>query len=249
MRKLLLFLLITTGLNAQLESWNSPTLTVSGTDYIVLGEELITKVNNLFTRNHDAFRTGRLRSTVSEPCSQGSVVSRLKYHNGDEATPDIGDKIYTDHRLYTGEQYLWNVTGWFEAWINIGNNLESGSFKIENGIITDRILCNLVPTNSILLDASLIPDDFSELTSYSNGIYQACSTNQPNFNYNIQLFYQGNISSIRGNGNISWRDRSQQPTSGQISYKIKGRERIISARYYGHVNTFFRYWTSRFSCD
>ena len=246
--KYLLILLVSTTITAQIEAWNSPTLTISGTNYTVL-DDMIGQVNNLFTRNHDAFRTGRLRTTVSEPCGDGSVISRLKYHNGDEATPDIGDKIYTDHRLYTEEQYLWNVTGWFEAWINVGNDLESGSFRIENGIITDRILCSSVPNNTTLLNVSLLPDNFHDLTDFSVTYYSACTTNQPEFNYDIQIFFTGDITQRFAHGDIYWRDPTQQPSSGQVQYKVEGSERIISARYYGHVNTFFSYNAYNDLCD
>ena len=79
--------------------------------------------------NHDAFRISlRGYSSAEEACANG-LVGRILYHNGDDATPDVGDYIYDSpygsdeyvevYQLWldnfpynTGDRVVWNNSTW-----------------------------------------------------------------------------------------------------------------------------------------
>ena len=54
--------------------------------------------------NHDAFRASlQGYQSPQEACGNG-IVGRILYHNGDDATPDVGDYIYDSP--YAGDEYV-----------------------------------------------------------------------------------------------------------------------------------------------
>ena len=82
--------------------------------------------------NHDAFRASlQSYSSSQEACALG-VVSRILYHDGDDATPDVGDSIY--ETPYGDDEYI-------EEYINWRSNFRYSAFDrvVHNDVIWEAV--------------------------------------------------------------------------------------------------------------
>ena len=90
--------------------------------------------------NHDAFRASlRGFSSPEEACANG-IVGRILYHNGDDATPDVGDSIFDTP--YGDDEFQESYQKWSET-LNYGPD----SKAIYNGVVYESLIPNTSVAN------------------------------------------------------------------------------------------------------
>ena len=106
---------------------------------------------NITPPNHDAIRVSiSSYSTPEEACGKG-LVARVVYHNGDDATPDLGDSIYDTP--YASDEYVAGCymkgrtqkQGWYQMFD--GDDLEDYVIRILQGKVVDKRRCAEVMAN------------------------------------------------------------------------------------------------------